>query len=694
MNILNIRDFDRIFMGWFPAILILLGTVGLLHAGVQTPDLQAALQALPPEDEVRVIVKFAQRVDVESLRHLPRPLRRSQMVKDMKTAAEQSQREVRSFLSRRGVKEAKNLWVVNGMAFTARPETIQGLADRPDVLSVQIDRAIHKSEVLLQNFAPPEPNITQIGASDLWPSGYLGQGAVVGLMDTGADVNHPDLAGTWRGGANSWFDPYNVHPALPFDNDGHGTAVLGVMVGGDFGGTTIGVAPAAKWIAGKMFNDDGFTYYSVIHQLFQWFLDPDGDPDTDDAPDVVNGSWGFESPDLVGQCFNMFPADFQLEIDALNAAGIAVVFAAGNAGPNPATSISPANYPGVIAAGSVNNMNVIENSSSRGPSACDQRIYPDVVAPGVGIVTTDLSFGGIPNYAAGTGTSFSAPHVSGMLALLRSAFPGASLDQVKTALTSTASHAAAPDQIYGYGVIDGVGAFNYLAGQVASCVQPDIDISASPYPASPNQPITFSSSVSGGTPDYRYAWDFNADGVTDCVEAACVQTYPAGYAGSVGLTVTDATGCSSTLFIANGWAACTPNSASFTVSPAAPVTGQTVTYTSSVTGGNAPFSYEWDLDADGLVDCTTAACTRVYSAVFNGTVTLRVTDRYSCPTVVYAAPVSVAAAPPSSGGGGGGGGGPCFIAVLVPDYRIPPYFWAIAISLIGLGTMAVRRRAR
>jgi PKD repeat protein len=437
-----------------------------------------------------------------------------------------------------------------------------------------------------------------------------------------------------------------------------------------------------------MFDDSGSTFLSVLHLLFQWFLDPDGNPATDDAPDVVNGSWGFES--LPGVCDD----EFQADIDALNAVGIAAVFAAGNGGPNPSTSISPANYSGSIGVGFVDANSIIDPLSSRGPSACDGRIYPDVVAPGVSIKTTDLSFGGAAFYALATGSSFSAPHASGALALLRGAFPDASLGQLKSALLATASRAAAPDNTYGNGLIDALAAFNALqALPLAACVRPDIDFGATPYPASPNQPVTFSSSVSGGTPGYTYAWDFNADGVTDCVDAACVQTYPAAYAGSVGLTVTDAAGCSSSLFIADGWAACTPISAIFTVSPAAPVAGQAVTYTSSVTGGTAPFNYEWDLDADGVVDCTTAACSRVYSAVFSGTVTLRVTDRYGCPTVAYAAPVSVAAAPPSSGGGGGGGGGPCFIAALVPDYRIHLYFWAIAISLVGLGTMAVRRRA-
>jgi PKD repeat protein len=438
-----------------------------------------------------------------------------------------------------------------------------------------------------------------------------------------------------------------------------------------------------------MFDDSGTTFLSVIHLLFQWFLDPDGNPATDDAPDVVNGSWGFES--LPGVCDD----EFQADIDALNAAGIAAVFAAGNGGPNPATSISPANYPGSIAAGLVDANSIIYPLSSRGPSACDGRIYPDVVAPGVNIKTTDLSFGGAPFYALATGSSFSAPHASGVLALLRSAFPDASIGQLKSALMTTASLAAAPDNIYGNGLIDAAAAFNALqALQPAACVLPDIDFVATPYPASPNQPITFSSSVSGGTPGYTFAWDFNADGVTDCVDAACVQTYPAVYAGSVGLTVTDANGCSSTLFIANGWAACTTIIPTFTVSPPAPVTGQVVTYTAGITGGTAPFSYEWDLDGDGITDCTTATCTMTYSTVFNGNVTLRVADRYGCTADVYSAPITVAAAPPSSGGGGGGGGGGCFLSVVALDISQGRLGLIFVFILTGLASAALRHGVR
>jgi len=640
-----------LFRGIFLAVFLLACSVHPLQAALKEPALQAELQAAAPEDEIRVIVEFAQKPDLQSLRNMPRPQRRALMAREMKTTAESDQRGVRSLLQNRGVRGIRHLWMINSLAVKASAKVIQELAAHPDVQSLKIDRKITAAEILLQSFPPPEANIGAINANDLWLQGVFGQGSVVAVMDTGADVNHPDLVGTWRGGTNSWFDPYGVH-ATPFDNDGHGTSILGIMVGGGAGGTTIGAAPAAKWIAARMFDDAGSTFDSIIHQVFQWFLDPDGNPATDDAPDVVNASWGFQN--LPGICESTFQAD----IDALNAAGVAVVFAAGNTGPGAATSISPANNTGAIAVGSVNDLNVIDPTSARGPSTCDGRIYPDVVAPGDAIRTADLSFGGFPFYVSGTGTSFSAPHASGVLALQRSAFPNATLAQLKSALTGSAADLGevGPDNVYGNGRVDAAAAYAALG---MPCIRPQVDISAVPFPASANQLITFTSTVSGGSQPYSYAWDFNADGITDCIDAVCSQTFASAYTGSVALTVTDANGCASSIVIANGWAACTPIPATFTFSPASPVTGQQVTFTSSVTGGTAPYAYEWDFNGDGLTDCTSDVCTTTYAAAFTGNVVLRVTDRYGCQANVYAAQVSVAAAPPSSGGGGGGAG--CFI---------------------------------
>ena len=215
------------------------------------------------------------------------------------------------------------------------------------------------------------------------------------------------------------------------------------MVGGGAGGTAIGVAPGARWIAARIFNDQGTSTLSATHQAFQWLLDPDGNPATADAPQVVNGSWSFAS----GGC-NL---EFAQDIQSLRAAGILPVFAAGNFG---SVSASPANNPGALAVGSTTKTDAIATDSSRGPSACGEpsTTFPELTAPGVGIRTTDL--GGL--YATQSGTSLAAPHVAGALALLLSAHPTLTPAQQEAALEQNAVDlgAAGPDNTFGYGRLD------------------------------------------------------------------------------------------------------------------------------------------------------------------------------------------------------------------------------------------------
>jgi bacillopeptidase F len=224
------------------------------------------------------------------------------------------------------------------------------------------------------------------------------------------------------------------------------------------------MAPGVQWIAVKMFNDAGEAPISAIHQSFQWLLDPDGDPYTDDAPDVVNNSWGFRT--LLYICY----LEFQPDIQALQTSGIAVVFSAGNEGiygPAP-TSISPANNPESFAVGAVSNTLYIAGFSSRGPSACvlENDFFPEVVAPGVSVKTADLTFNGVFPISTQhlSGTSFAAPHVAGALALLLSAFPELRVSELEAALMDTAVDLGdiGPDNDYGYGLIDVMAAYRSL----------------------------------------------------------------------------------------------------------------------------------------------------------------------------------------------------------------------------------------
>ena len=260
----------------------------------------------------------------------------------LRTKADAGQRSLRTLLATRQrqgtVGSYEPLWVVNGIVVTATADVVRELALRPDVESITADSI----DIVPTGTptAPPEPNVAVTNAPTLWNLGYDGQGVVVASLDSGVDVNHPDLASSWRGGTNSWFDPYGQHPTTPTDLSGHGTATMGVMVGGGAGGTTIGIAPGAKWIAARIFNDAGTSSASAIHQALQWVLDPDGNPATADAPAVVNNSWGFATPGC-----NL---EFQLDVQALRAAAIVPVFSAGNYGPAYRDQRQPGQLPGVV----------------------------------------------------------------------------------------------------------------------------------------------------------------------------------------------------------------------------------------------------------------------------------------------------------------------------------------------------------
>jgi len=454
---------------WLPLlslVLLLLATVGAVPAQADRPGAAAA----PPSSQVRaVVVTLRDQVAPTRLRaalHGPRSLRGAAVAEVLRSHASESQAALLARLAgwrRQGlVRDVRPLWVTNAVVLSATPDVVALIEARQDVASVRPDAI-----TLVPTLAPGTDNQVAVHAPDVWAQAGTGSGVVVASLDSGVDVTHPDLAPGYRGGTNSWFDPYLQH-ADPTDLTGHGTGTLAVAVGRDDSGVTLGTAPGAQWVAARVFDDSGASTISAVHAAFQWLLDPDGEPGTADAPRVVNASWSIGTGpgcDLV----------FQPDVQALRAAGILTVFPAGNFGGTASSSVSPGNYPESVSVGAVNANGVVRSDSGRGPSTCGgrSRVFPDLVAPGTNLYTADRY--GLYQYLSGT--SVAAPHVTGAVSLLAAARPGLGADALEQLLESTASDLGdvGPDDTYGHGLLDAAAAYAGLP-----VLHPDFQLSTVP----------------------------------------------------------------------------------------------------------------------------------------------------------------------------------------------------------------------
>ncbi len=433
-------------------------------ASVLTPDARRALAVTPGDGLLSVIVRLDDQIDLSSVLAESNPDDSSEdVIRSLQEAAAHDQ-----FLFRilapiweigPNVESFTPFWIMNGFAITATPAVIASIARVSNVAEIDIERKYQVAGVAPAG--PPTSNVAAVGAPAVWAQGHTGEGVVVAVLDTGVDmlgipgVFESEVADSYRGGLNSWFDPYSPSTE-PYDPSGHGTAVASIITGADLSGSTVGVAPDAQWIAAKIFDDSGTATTSAIHSALQWVLDPDEDPSTDDGADVVNSSWTGSTPG----CDTEFAAD----IAALRAAGVIPVFAAGNFGSFAGSSPSPSNLPGALAVGAVQSDLSIVGVSSRGPTECGgaTRTFPHLVAPGDSVMAQGQQGQFVPN----TGTSFAAPHVTGAIALLLGASPASTDAEIEAALVGGASDlgATGADDVFGAGLVDVSRAIDLLNG--------------------------------------------------------------------------------------------------------------------------------------------------------------------------------------------------------------------------------------
>lgn len=456
-----------------------------------------------------VIVRFRGRADLSAAFAIAdRDTRATYVYSALTNLAAQKQASVLQLLQSQFNRSANRagysvLWIDNSIAVPRITEALlDTLTASADVESVHLDNTIELPQEPTEA-APWVPHLAvsslvHIKVPDVWALGYRGAGVVVANIDAGVRYTHEALVGKYRGNngdgsfdhEHNWYDPYQ-HSSEPRTTSAHGSHTMGTMVGDGGGDNQIGAAPDAKWFTCLGFGgDNGGGSVSGLMECGQWVLAPyatdgSGTPDPTAHADIVNNSWG--------DCTFSFDNYYESIVDSWIAAGMVPVFSNGNASncnlqDNPAlgTVGNPARYGKVLGIGSTGtNNSQYAPHSLKGPTdnpnpglpnhpdpAGFADLKPNLVAPGVDIYSA--SDAGDAQYILESGTSMSAPAISGVIALMWSAAPclhgnygisGSLLMHSATAIPYASGSPSdgpgnVPNQATGWGEVDALAAVN------------------------------------------------------------------------------------------------------------------------------------------------------------------------------------------------------------------------------------------
>jgi serine protease AprX len=325
--------------------------------------------------------------------------------------------------------------IIPAHATAGTSDDIQALAARPEVEHIWPDLLVH---TML------DVSVPLIQTPLVWQAGCTGQGIKVGVVDTGADIQHPDLAGRILATADFSGEGFR-------DNNGHGTHVASIAAGSGqaSGGRYKGVAPGALLLAAKVLRQDGSGMMSDVIAGLEWALEQ--------GAQVINLSLG--GPPIPGDGNDAL----SVACDAVVSKGTVVCVAAGNSGPAGSTVSSPGAARQVITIGASTKQDGVADFSSRGPTL-DGRAKPDVCFPGVDIVAAraqGTSMGHVVDnfYTRASGTSMATPHATGTVALLLQARPDLTPAQVKSLLMQTAKNLNLAPNTQGAGRADAYAAY-------------------------------------------------------------------------------------------------------------------------------------------------------------------------------------------------------------------------------------------
>lgn len=270
-------------------------------------------------------------------------------------------------------------------------------------------------------YADYQWNLPAIRAELAWPAAYEGEEVIVAVVDTGVDLNHPDLQ-------NRLIEGYNVftETADAYDDVGHGTHVAGIIAANinNYEGIA-GIAPRTRIMPVKVLDETGAGSTYAVAQGIIWA--------TDHGAKVINLSLGNY-------------AEAQFLHDAIRYAynrDVVLIAATGN--DHTETPGYPAAYDEVLAVGATDASRNLASFSNYGD-------YVDVAAPGVNIASTYPG----QQYAAMSGTSMASPHAAALAAMIRSVNSSLTNEQIMELIRSSAVDLGEEgyDIYFGYGEIN------------------------------------------------------------------------------------------------------------------------------------------------------------------------------------------------------------------------------------------------